>query len=176
MEAQVQQMLEVVGSGIKKASSQALQSAQNRLSSAEAAERRRQEEAKRRISLLRGTWHDPRLDCVSGIGLISEVGLGDELMRPEDFDETFDSPVLARAEKSALTSNALVQYRKSPPEIQELKTKPIVVIKNFETTHGRDDILGVIAKWAAALVESGVAHVVVLSDNRENAKELARGE
>lgn len=168
-------MLEVVGTGIKKASSFAVQDSEKKLRSAESAELRRREEAKRRAAMLRGTWHDPRLDCVAGVGVMSELGFGDELMRPEDQEGSFKNPssVLTDNEKTSAFSEA--RQPKTPSELLELKTKPIVIIKNFETKHGRDDVLGILAKWASTLVENGVAHVIVSSDNRENAKELARG-
>ncbi|KAL5532911.1 YME2 [Sanghuangporus sanghuang] len=176
LETQVQQMLEVVGTGLKKASTYAVQDTQRKLSSIETVKLRQREEAKRRAAMLRGTWHDPRLDCVAGVGVMSELGLGDEFMRPEDLDEPFENPssVLADHEKSGLAFGGDAMHLRTPSEFLQLKTKPIVIIKNFETRRGRDDILSVLAKWAATLVENGVAHVIVSSDNREIAKELAR--
>jgi len=51
-----------------------------------------------------------------------------------------------------------------------------VVIRNYASKGGvnREELLGVLASWAATLAENQVAHVIVISDNRENAKRLAK--
>ncbi|KIY43695.1 hypothetical protein FISHEDRAFT_52862 [Fistulina hepatica ATCC 64428] len=55
---------------------------------------------------------------------------------------------------------------------------PVIVIRNFpprgRIPAAREELLDVIARWAASLSENRVAHVVVLSDNRENAKPFAK--
>ncbi|KAF8626167.1 hypothetical protein AX15_005055 [Amanita polypyramis BW_CC] len=53
---------------------------------------------------------------------------------------------------------------------------PIVVINHFSSRVGphRQDVPDILMQWAANLVENQVAHVVVISDNRENAKQAAK--
>ncbi|KAJ7210678.1 RNA12 protein-domain-containing protein [Mycena haematopus] len=52
---------------------------------------------------------------------------------------------------------------------------PVIVIRNFDARgSNREDIYDVLAEWAASLVENQLAHVVVISDNRENTKRLAK--
>ena len=63
----------------------------------------------------------------------------------------------------------------TPAELQELQAVPIVVIKNFTTKHGKDEVISVLSSWAATLVNNAVAHVIVVSDNRDNAKVLIQG-
>ena len=163
-------MLEVVGSGLRAAASHAVKHAEHREAAEARAAERRREEAKRRAAILSGTWHDPRADCLAGNGVMSELGVGDELFRIEDgdpFDEgqTFE-------EKGSLDHG---KHPMTPSEVQALQAKPIVVIKNFTTKRGQDVIINVLAEWAASLASGGVAHVIVVSDNRENAKLLTQG-
>ncbi|KAH8108444.1 RNA12 protein-domain-containing protein [Phellopilus nigrolimitatus] len=175
LDTQVQQMLEVVGTGLKHASAHELQRVEHARSSADAAEERRTEEARRRAALNLGTWHDPRLDCVAGSGVICELGIGDELMRPEDHERggVYASAGGELGEKNSADEGGS-EKQKTPSEVHTLRALPIVVIKNFATKRGQDEVLGVLAKWAAALVTNQVAHVIVVSDNRENAKVLAQ--
>jgi len=59
----------------------------------------------------------------------------------------------------------------------EIKALPVVVIKNFATrTSFTEQLVTVLAEWSASVAEGGVAHVIVLSDNRENGRMLAKGE
>jgi hypothetical protein len=60
---------------------------------------------------------------------------------------------------------------------EEIKALPVVVIKNFATkTSFTEQLVTVLAEWSASVAEGGVAHVIVLSDNRENGRRLAKGE
>lgn len=60
---------------------------------------------------------------------------------------------------------------------EEIKALPVVIIKNFATkTPFTEQLVTVLAEWSASLAEGGVAHVIVLSDNRENGRRLAKGE
>ncbi|KAM6500724.1 RNA12 domain containing protein [Amanita muscaria] len=59
---------------------------------------------------------------------------------------------------------------------QNVDALPVVVIRHFSTRvglHG-EDVPGILAQWAAQLVENQIAHVVMISDNRENAKQAAK--
>ena len=60
---------------------------------------------------------------------------------------------------------------------EEIKALPVVLIKNFATkTPFTEQLVTVLAEWSASMAEGGVAHVIVLSDNRENGRRLAKGE
>ncbi|KAF8350904.1 RNA12 protein-domain-containing protein [Amanita rubescens] len=53
---------------------------------------------------------------------------------------------------------------------------PVVIISHFSSRVGshRQEIPEILAEWAANLVEKQIAHVLVISDNRENAKQAAK--
>ena len=106
---------------------------------------------------------------------MGELGLGDELMRPEDYDLP-SKEISGFADNDVdINSEAAQDMQKTISEIQTLHALPIVIIKNFATKHGKDEVLDVLANWAASLVINKAAHVLVVSDNRENAKVLAQG-
>ena len=181
IEEQVKEMLEVVGTGLKGVSTRKKQSADREVKRMEVQELRKKEEEVRRVRMRMGTWHDGRLDCVAGNGVMSELGIGDELMRPEEYEASPQSVTGSPMESFAGAPGAIAGEKehatqpKTPSETQALKALPIVVIKNFATKRGRDTVIDVLAKWAATLVSNQVAHVIVVSDNRENAKTLAQG-
>ncbi|KAK0197457.1 RNA12 protein-domain-containing protein [Armillaria mellea] len=63
----------------------------------------------------------------------------------------------------------------SAEDLDAVQSLPIVIIKNFERGPGpSDELLSVLAKWAARLSEHQIAHVIVVSDNRENMKSLTK--
>ncbi|KAJ3864348.1 exonuclease [Lentinula novae-zelandiae] len=59
-------------------------------------------------------------------------------------------------------------------DIQAVEALPIVVIRNFAGKTAREDLLNGLAQWAAKLAENQIAHVIVISDNRENSKKVAK--
>ncbi|KAK0502922.1 RNA12 protein-domain-containing protein [Armillaria luteobubalina] len=64
----------------------------------------------------------------------------------------------------------------SAEDVEAVQSLPIVIIKNFERGPGSsDELLSVLATWAARLSEHQIAHVIVVSDNRENMKNLTKG-
>jgi len=170
---QVKEMLQVVGTALSKSSKRKLKNEERKTQAAEQAEQQRVERARRQALLRLGTWHDGRLDCVAGNGVMSELGGGDERMHLEDYDVDPKSVEIAEqiAENEAAPP---AKKQKTPSELQALLTMPIVVIKNYATKRGKDDIIDVMSTWAASLVDHNIAHVIVLSDNRENAKQLAQ--
>lgn len=174
IETQIREMLEVVGTALKGTKAHKLEKMHKRQSAAEIADRLKKQEAERYAKILSGTWHDPRLDCVSGNGIMCELGIGDELMRPEDADINYVDSIALLHDPVSESSDEQKSHKKTPAEVQELQALPIVVIKNFATKHGKDDVMGVLANWAATLVNNGVAHVIVVSDNRENARVLTQ--
>ena len=145
-------------------------------------QRKLEDEKKRRQARVKdGTWHDGRLDCISGNGIISELGIGDELWSSES---VITDIVLADIKQNSPHEKQFEAREKTSVGAESDSALPIVVIRNFESkaiggmskTNSRGDILNVLANWAGSLAENQVAHVIVISDNRENAKELSRGE
>jgi hypothetical protein len=78
-----------------------------------------------------------------GGGVIAELGVGDE-----PFGERDEDLVIHDAEVSPTTSK---RERSKTPDLQT----PIVVLKKY-TTGGKEEVMGVFAKWAATLVEGKV--------------------
>lgn len=152
--------------------------------SAEERQRKLEDEKKRhQIRVKDGTWHDGRLDCVSGNGIISELGIGDEFW---DSESVITDSVLTDIKQNPLHEKQFEarEKKKTGIDAEADSALPIVVIRNFESkatggmsrTNSREDILNVLANWAGSLAENQIAHVIVISDNRENVKKLSRGE
>ncbi|KAK7015902.1 mitochondrial escape protein 2 [Paramarasmius palmivorus] len=189
IEEQLQEILDVVATALKNIS------ASHRANAEKGVEMRRkyktwqEQEERRREAVKAGIWHDGRLDCVAGNGVMSELGIGDESFSEADSGY---SPLVGgeggtverRAETEKTTKNVEKTIQKDKPsrkqkslqDIQALEALPIVVIRNFATKGGlsREQLMDVLAKWAAKLTESQIAHVIVISDNRENSKRLAK--
>ncbi|KAJ7366516.1 RNA12 protein-domain-containing protein [Mycena albidolilacea] len=125
--------------------------------------------AARSERIQRGTWHDGRLDCVAGNGIVAELGIGDERMGD-------DNVVLPRIEPEGGREEVDTRRKqKSKAQIAAAEGLPIVVLRNFDARgSSREEIYDVLAEWAAGLVENQLAHVIVISDNRENTKRLAK--
>lgn len=120
--------------------------------------------------LRKGLWRDGRIDCVAGNGVICELGGGvervDEVVDwvpPHDkftaFEANVDesekqeSRVPPNTQNNAAPANGTL---KAQLDVEAVRALPIVVIKNFATKRGRDDVLSVLARWAAGIVESQV--------------------
>ncbi|KAJ6500400.1 RNA12 protein-domain-containing protein [Mycena sanguinolenta] len=169
---QIREMLAVVRTALQSVSSSHQREAIRQI------RRQAQEEERERMNAIRsekiknGTWHDGRLDCVAGNGVMSELGIGDELM--ED-DNNVDPTRVEHGEWEKRDEQDARKKQKGKAETEAVESLPIVVIKNFAARgSNRDDIYDVLAEWAASLVENQLAHVVVMSDNRENYKRLTK--
>lgn len=95
----------------------------------------------------RGIWHDPRMGPIAGGGVIAELGVGDEPFNERDEDFVIYSP------KTEVPTAKRGGYDPSGPVA--VNTLPIVVLKNY-TANGKEEVMGVFARWAAALVEEQV--------------------
>lgn len=110
------------------------------------------EAGQRRQAIRRGIWHDGRIDCVAGNGVISELGVGIERFDGGYEDKDNEN---AREPETEIKKQNLRQE-----DIDAIRALPIVVLKNFSSTSkaspAKDEMLGVLAQWAAALVENKV--------------------
>ncbi|KAF7292929.1 hypothetical protein MIND_01192000 [Mycena indigotica] len=161
---QLRSMLLIVRSAIKSVGGSHKRDAERHAQRAAQKEELAQANARRMERIQRGAWHDGRLDCVAGNGVMAELGVGDEA-----FDDPDDLEVVHRKEVEKRTP-----YPKGKAELQALYSLPVVVIKHFEGGSRREEIFDVLAEWAASLAELQLAHVIVVSDNRENGKRLAK--
>ncbi|KAJ3791478.1 RNA12 protein-domain-containing protein, partial [Lentinula aff. detonsa] len=71
-------------------------------------------------------------------------------------------------ESPASSTKTRKKKEKDSSEIQAVEALPIVVIRNFAGKAVREDLLNGLAQWATKLAENQIAHVIVISDNREN--------
>ncbi|CAL1704048.1 unnamed protein product [Somion occarium] len=171
---QLKQILEVVGTGLRhvNATYKEVQEKQRKREHLE--QLRKEHEAQVRERIREGIWHDGRLDVVAGVGVMSELGIGDEWFSENDADFIPRDAITLSTEKNV---DEAKRKQRNTEDLQAIESMPIVIIKNFETKGRgtkRDELLDVLAQWAASLAENQVAHVVVVSANRENAKRLAR--
>lgn len=136
---------------------------------AEKRERRKRievEEDTRRQRIARGTWHDGRIDCVAGNGIMSELGFGDERLSDADGDAVVQLPEVEEEDYSLnekSPNHTTDHKRKADKDLEAVEALPIVVIRNFATRSGsnRQDLLAVLAQWAAALAENQVDSICI---------------
>ncbi|KAF8163083.1 RNA12 protein-domain-containing protein [Crassisporium funariophilum] len=171
---QLKQILGVTTSALKGVTSSHRNSIARQIRHAEQLEIQRIQSAHKRQSILQGTWHDGRLDCVAGTGVISELGVGDESFEDGSAIEAVPEE---EAREMREEEERVTRRMKTKEDLDAIRSLPIVVVRNYAVNMGsasKEDVLEVLAQWAATLVENQIAHVIVLSDNRENAKRLAK--
>ncbi|WWC89726.1 uncharacterized protein L201_004651 [Kwoniella dendrophila CBS 6074] len=196
VDQQLRQMLEIVGGALKDVSTHAQQEHQHETQQLKddasvAIERERQ----RRL-IARGGWHDGRLDCIAGNGVMSELGVGDEPYLEGDLDVAppplMDDTAPIKGEAVPPTSASLpIPKAASPEEIaakaaqaaanadldaesEEIKSLPIVVLKNFAQKTAKGDLWTVLSEWGASLVENKVAHVMIVTEGATATKALTK--
>jgi hypothetical protein len=145
---QVRQILEVVGTALHSISSSRNKQARHDSESAVQSEGQVQAAERVRELIRRGIWHDPRMGPIAGGGVIAELGVGDEPFngRDEDF--------VSNSLKTEVPTAKRGGYDPSGPKA--VNTLPIVVLKNYYTATGKEEVTAVFARWAAALVEEQV--------------------
>ncbi|KAJ3533719.1 hypothetical protein NM688_g7243 [Phlebia brevispora] len=186
---QLKQVLEVVGTGLRSVNVSYRKQRQKQLEEQRVAQLRAADEARTHERIVEGIWHDPRLDCVAGNGVMCELGVGDEFFGEADSDIKKPTNVDEKDKGSDGWSwnwswnwNGNGDTKKptvlaNMEELRAIEAMPIVVINNFDSKGSnarKTELLDVLAQWAATLADNGVAHVIVVSDNRENAKQLAK--
>lgn len=136
---------------------------QRKIKEQELAEEKKAEEASRRERMLRGIWHDGRLDCVAGNGIMSELGFGDELLTDADMDgwhgNATEMAVIGATMENHKDAEEKERKLRSVDDTQAVGALPIVVIRNFAAKGGtnREELLSVLATWAASLAENQVS-------------------
>lgn len=163
---QLKEILQVVGTGLRGVNTSYRKQHQRELKEQQKAQLRIEEEAKVREKIHEGIWHDPRLDCIAGNGVMSELGVGDELF--SELDADVKSLVVAAQgvtnganEKQRRVEDSEAEGKKqaSSEDIQAIDAMPIVILKGFDSRGSgskREEVLTVISQWAAGLVTSQV--------------------
>ena len=181
IDQQLRAILEVVGGALKDASTHARQQHRNEQENQRKQVELKAEKAHRREMIIRGGWHDGRLDCIAGNGIMSELGLGDEGTREEELSPVvplIDDIAPIKGEGAPPSPSQLPVVTEKVKTIDEesefIKTLPIVVLKNFAQKSARGDLWNVLAEWAAGLVENKVAHVIFVTEGAMATKSLTK--
>jgi len=150
---QLRQVLTVVTSALNSVSASRRAYIKKDIECEEARRLKGLEAEQRREAVKNGTWHDGRIDCVAGNGVISELGVGIERFDREYGEKETGNVV--EPERETKKHDSKVQE-----DIDAIRALPIVVLKNFSSTSKtsptKDEMLGVLAQWAAALIENKV--------------------
>ncbi|ORY30013.1 RNA12 protein-domain-containing protein [Naematelia encephala] len=186
VDQQLRAILEIVGGALKDVSLNKREEHQQSMKHEADRIEVEAEHAKRRELIMRGGWHDGRLDCIAGNGVMSELGLGEE--PTFDSDLTALPPPLAddvapiHGEAVPPTAASLPAIPKAvkaktadiDEETEIIRTLPIVVFKNFAQKSSRGDLWNVLSEWGANLVENHIAHVIVITEGPTATKALTR--
>ena len=148
MPDQLKQILDVVGTSLSNVHTYHEKVVEDEAKRRESAHQQREKLKK----IQRGEWHDGRLDCVAGNGVMSELGMGDERFGSDDAD-------VGTKEAESLDSE-IDDEGKSDGEPDTIKGLPVVVIRGFEDkVGGSSELLDVMAQWATSLVENRVSRL-----------------
>ncbi|KAL1411010.1 mitochondrial escape protein 2 [Vanrija albida] len=137
-----------------------------------------------------GVWHDGRLDCVAGNGIMSELGLGQEEPTLNDVDGSIvplidgNAPIdgegvppttgLFDKQAAAAAQPPAQEDPEIDTEAELIATMPIVILRNFAIKPARGDLWNVLSEWGASLIENKVAHVIVIGEGSTTTKTLTR--
>lgn len=160
-------MLDVVGTALKDVNTRYRKRRQHEQEEQKAAHVLAEQAARLQQRIKEGVWHDPRLDCVAGNGIMSELGVGDEWFGADDADaklvtvEASSEPEHEneKEEKEKTPSNGRSDNLSRTEDSQPLDAMPIIILRGYEAKGGgakREDLLNVISQWAAGLAEGQV--------------------
>jgi len=150
---QLTSILDVVANGLKRVANSHHAQAEREIKYKERQDALRKQERLIAEKIERGSWHDGRIDCVSGNGIMSELGIGDELIDPLDY----------ATEEIPIEENPADKVPEA--DVDNVKAMPIVVIRNFSSKINgtKEELLDVLARWSASLVENQVGRILSIS-------------
>lgn len=122
---------------------------------------RKEDQAQTLVEIKKGRWHDGRLDCVAGNGVMSELGVGiesfaEELTSVTDVHNKLDTEMKEGRRERIEESK---RRQQNTEDVESVESIPIVIIRGFESKTGgigREDLLDVLTEWATHLVENKV--------------------
>jgi len=146
---QLKEVLSATETALKGVTSSHRAAIQRRIKNDQQREVSRIQAERRRNQIRQGVWHDGRLDCVAGNGIMSELGVGDERL-----DEANAVSFTAKEH----TENDEEKTGRYQHHFDTVDALPIVMIRNYTTKIGsdREELLTVLAQWAASLAEKQV--------------------
>lgn len=162
----------MVGRGLSRVNSSHRTRHDREIKQAGLKEERSKENDIRREKIEAGLWHDGRIDVVCGNGIMSELGVGIERFTAADADppravaaetEVFNEKG-ERVNRSSGDRQAeqAKQRQEHAEDLQSVEAMPVVIIKNFDSKGGgarKEELLEVLAQWAASLAEGQVGIV-----------------
>lgn len=156
VDQQLKQVLEVVGASLKDISDHNREERVKAVEHQKERAERKREEAERSRLIALGAWHDGRIDCVAGNGIMSELGFGVEDISERDTEEQ-----VSMAATSALVPTAATTPM-TPSEVDQerdfVQSLPILILDNFtQKAAGKTELWSVLAEWGANLVENKVS-------------------
>lgn len=156
----------MVGTGLRGVNTSYRSRREREAKEQQVAERRRADEARVQQRINEGIWHDGRLDCVAGNGIMSELGVGDELFGDNEIvispHATEKGDAGGEGERNGNGNGSEEEAKRKQRSLEDLKAveaMPVVVLRNFETKGGgeqREILMGVLSQWAATLAENQV--------------------
>lgn len=93
---------------------------------------------------------------------MSELGVGDELFEGEMNDHLEKYRESLKQGKGE--QDLLARKQTTLAEVEAIKSLPVVIIRNYAANFGsaaKEDLLVVLAQWAATLVENHVRSILV---------------
>lgn len=188
VDQQLKQVLEVVGTSLKEISEhdrderlKGIRQVQERV------EAERVEEERKRL-ITRGGWHDGRLDCIAGNGVMSELGFGIEELGENDLSAVATTAIPIGTQGDGSPEEMEGKSSTLPPlpvtpglasevdqERDYVQSLPILILDNFtQDTTGKTDLWPVLSDWGASLIENKIAHVIVIADSTSATKSLTK--
>lgn len=157
LQDQLKQILEVVGRALRNVNHHLRNSAKQKVNKERRVQARSEYESRIREAIRQEIWHDPRLGAVAGVGIISELGLGDESL-DELTITSIKSTEAEGLEKRRTTEDQLARKERTLEELHAIKALPVVVIKNYAARGrtGKQELQEVLSQWAATVVENQV--------------------
>lgn len=149
----------MVGTGLGRVNTSNRRHHERAVQNAHLAERRRAEEARVHAQIAMGAWHDGRIDCIAGNGIMSELGVGDETFHPEERAHVVEAGW--SSEEKQVEENAVRQLERSKEGVRVIDAMPIVIVRGFESKGGgagKEEMLDVLARWAASVAQNQVCH------------------
>lgn len=185
-------MLEIVGGSLKDVSAHKQRAHKAAIADEKECRLVQAEHERRRDLIIRGAYHDGRLDYVSGNGLITELGVGQEPVYEADLgppppplmDDTAPihgegvPPTMGSLDGGVMPAEIPIPESSRDGDIEAeaetIRSLPIVVLKNFAQRNAKGDLWNVLSEWGASLVENQVAHVIVITEGPTATKALTR--
>lgn len=161
--------MEVVGTGLKRVNTSYKQQQEDQRKKEELNRLRSEQEAQISRRIKEGTWHDGRLDCLAGNGVMSELGIGDEWFKAQDADAppkyhaSVELSEKGEKDEKATSDDEAKRRQQNTADLQAIESMPVVIIKNFESKGGgarREELLDVLSHWAASLAENQVGDII----------------